>query len=91
MTDANALLPSLKADLGISTDAFNGRLIEYLKAAQQAITRQGAALTGSFEDNMLVIQYAAWTWRRRDTGEGMPRMLRVALNNRIFSQHMQEG
>ena len=32
--------------------------------------------------------YAGWLWRRRDTMEGMPRMLRWALNNKVFSGKM---
>ena len=33
---------------------------------------------------------AAWLWRRRDSGEGMPRMLRYTLNNRIIG-HVTAG
>lgn len=88
MTAAGVLLPSLKIDLGIVSDAYDSRLTDYIQNAQAAITREGAVLTDSYEDNMLVIQYAAWTWRKRDTGEGMPRMLRWALNNRIFGEKM---
>lgn len=91
MTEASALLQALKIDLGISSNAFNDRLTAYLQSAQQAITREGVTLTDSAEDNMLTVQYAAWTWRHRDTGAGMPRMLRWALNNRICSEHMQGG
>ena len=91
MTETSALLQALKIDLGISSNAFNDRLTAYLQSAQQAITREGVTLTDSAEDNMLTVQYAAWTWRHRDTGAGMPRMLRWALNNRICSEHMQGG
>lgn len=89
MTDPTSLLGALKIDLRLSTNAFDERLKAYLKSAAEAITREGAELTDSDEDQMLVVQYAAWTWRRRDTGEAMPRMIRWALNNRIFSQHME--
>lgn len=89
MTDVTALLPALKVDLRLSTNAYDERLTAYLQNAVAAITREGAELTDSAEDQMLVVQYAAWTWRRRDTGEAMPRMIRWALNNRIFSQHME--
>lgn len=91
MTEASALLQALKIDLRISSNAFNDRLTAYLQSAQQAITREGVTLTDSAEDNMLTVQYAAWTWRHRDTGAGMPRMLRWAMNNRICSEHMQGG
>lgn len=30
--------------------------------------------------------YTAWLWRRRDSGEGMPRMLRYTLNNRLIGR-----
>ena len=89
MTDPTTLLGALKIDLRLSTDAYDERLKAYLENAVEAITREGAALTDSAEDQMLVVQYAAWTWRRRDTGEAMPRMIRWALNDRIFSQHME--
>lgn len=40
---------------------------------------------------MLVVQYASWMWRKRDTGEGMPRMVRYALNNRIFAEKARDS
>lgn len=90
MSNASALLPLLKIDLGIKTDAYDSRLTQYLENAASEIEREGATLTDSVDDNQLVIMYAAWTWRKRDSGEGMPRMLRYALNNRVFSQKMGE-
>lgn len=88
MTQLEYLLPSLKVDLGITTTAYDGRLKAYLENARQEIQREGVILSDSIDDQQLVIMYAAWTWRRRDTGEGMPRMIRYALNNRVFSQKM---
>lgn len=84
------LLSRLKIDLGISTDAYDSRLTQYLESAEQMITREGITLAGSEEDDQIVVMYAAWMWRRRDSGEGMPRMLRYAMNNRLFSQKMGE-
>lgn len=89
MPEASTLLSGLKVDLGITTTAYDERLVIYLQAAQARITEEGATLTDSVEDSLLTTQYAAWLWRRRDTGEGMPRMLRYALNNRIFSRKMR--
>lgn len=86
MTPAATLLPYLKIDLGITTTAYDNRLTAYLEYAQQEIQREGVTLNSG--DNQLVVMYAAWLWRRRDSGEGMPRMVRYALNNRIFSEKM---
>ena len=90
MTNAD-MLPMLKIDLGIKTQAFDLRLLSYIAASREAITREGVTLTDSAEDNMLVVRYAGWIWRHRDAGTAMPRDLRWALNNRIFSEHMQGG
>ena len=89
--DTGQLLTMLKVDLGIVTDAYDDRLTVYLESAQTEIQRQGATLNDSVGDMQLVVMYAAWMWRRRDTGDGMPRMIRYALNNRIFSEKMDNG
>ena len=81
-----AMLGMLKFDLGIATTAYDSRLNQYLKNAEEQITREGVVLDyGVIGDQQITVMYAAWTWRRRDTGEGMPRMLRYTLNNRIFA------
>ena len=83
------ILQALKIDLGITTKAYDERLMQYIEAAEAEITREGVTLNES--DNHLIVMYAAWLWRRRDSGAGMPRMIRWALNNRVFQEHMQEG
>lgn len=86
------LLAMLKIDLGITTDAYDERLTQYLTAAQSEIKREGASVDlESLDDAQLVVMYAAWLWRRRDSMDGMPRMLRYALNNRVFSEKMGGG
>lgn len=84
------MLTALKIDLGITAAAYDERLQQYLQNAEEQIRIEGASLDPeSLSDSQLVIMYAAWTWRRRDSGEGMPRMLRYALNNRILSEKME--
>lgn len=83
---SEALLIALKVDLGITTSAYDERLSQYIESAQREIAREGVTIGD--DDGQLVIMYAAWTWRRRDSGEGMPRMLRYALNNRVLSEKM---
>lgn len=86
MNDTN-LLEMLKVDLGISTQAYDTRLAQIITAAKKAIALEGITLDlTDFEDCGLVIIYAAWIWRKRDSGEGMPRMLRYKLNNRLFHE-----
>lgn len=85
-------LSMLKTDLGITTTAYDARLQQYLTSAQQMIEREGVKTLdlSDMEDAQLVVMYAAWMWRRRDSQDGMPRMLRWALNNRIMSDKMQQ-
>lgn len=80
------MLTMLKVDLGITTTAYDARLSQYLTSAKKEIEREGVSLSSSTsaDDANIVIQYAAWMWRKRDTGEGMPRMLRWLINNRLF-------
>ena len=93
MTNAqiSAILSSLKVDLGIlNTTAYDTRLTEIIKSSFQMIEREGATLdVDKLEDAQLVVMYSAWMWRRRDSGEGMPRMIRYALNNRVLSEKAQ--
>ena len=85
------MLEMLKIDLGITTKAYDERLQKYITSAQAQIEREGITLSlESVDDMQLVVMYAAWMWRRRDTMEGMPRMVRYALNNRLFAQKMWE-
>lgn len=85
--DTTTMLAQLKVDLGITTDAYDNRLMQYLNAAAGQIAREGITLDSSQDDDVLLqVMYAAWMWRRRDSGEGMPRMLRYQMNNRLFQE-----
>lgn len=80
------LLAAVHADLGIASKAFDERLLARIRTAQARIAEEGITLADTEEDRDLVVMYAAYLWRSRSTGEGMPRMLRYALNNRLFSR-----
>lgn len=81
-------LSMLKVDLGIASNGYDQRLTQILESSEKAIIAEGASTLDNtvLEDVQLIVMYAAWIWRRRDTGEGMPRMLRWSLNNRIFAE-----
>lgn len=93
MTD-ETILAMLKVNLQIIAgntlqDAYLQNLIE---TAQQMITREGITLADTIEDDNLVVMYAAYLYRKRaDDSPVMPRMLRYALNNRLFSQKVSES
>lgn len=83
------LLTMLKTDLGIiSSTAYDARLQQIITAAIAAIKQEGATTLSSAKplDAQLIVMYAGWMWRRRDNMEGMPRMVRWALNNRIMAE-----
>ena len=86
------MLTALKVDLGITTTAYDQRLSQFLMSARAAIEIEGIKIVEqSISDCNLIVMYAAWLWRKRDTGEGMPRNLRWMMNNRLFSQKLQES
>ena len=87
--EITSLLAMLKVDLGIrNTTAYDERLSQILKSAHDFIVTEGASTLSAsdLEDAQLIVMYAAHIWRRRDTQDGMPRMLRWALNNRIMKE-----
>lgn len=91
MTEEN-ILAMLKVDLGITAEVYDERLTQYIQSAKTQIEREGITLdTEQIDDCMLIIMYSAWMWRKRADGDGMPRMLRYALNNRLFSEKMKSA
>ena len=82
------LLSMLKTDIGIKATAYDERLKQYIQTAYKNIKAEGVQTLNveDVEDAQLVVMYAAWMWRRRDSGDGMPRMVRYALNNRVLGE-----
>ena len=90
----STMLTMLKTDVGIrSTTAYDTRLDQLLTAAQSAIIKEGASTLDASDplDQQLIVMYAAWLWKKKDDMPGMPRMLRVALNNRVFRETAGDG
>ena len=84
------LLQILQANLDLLTlDSTRQNQLEFLiDTAVELIAREGVTLTDPYtsEDANLIVMYAAYLFRKRATDEPMPRMLRWALNNRIFGR-----
>ena len=91
MTD-NERLEILKADLQLLSTAQDPYLRHLLAVAGGMIETEGIKLTDSVSDEHLKIMYAAYLYRKRAESQNnsyqqaMPRMLRWALNNRLFRQ-----
>ena len=86
MTSAE-LLQILKNDLQMMTDSKGAYLSQLLDLAKAQIEREGIVLSNTIECNMLVVQYAAYLFRKRGSGEtAMPRFLRYSLNNLLLAQ-----
>ena len=90
--DKTQLLPLLKLDLAISTAAYDQLLNGLIDRAIKAIEREGITLKNDLvADQMIVVQYAAYLWRKRKGEDtGMPRSLRYELNNLWVAQHAAE-
>ena len=83
------LLTMVKVDLHITTTAYDTRLTQYLTSAKKFIETEGITVDITrMDDAQLVVGYATWIWRKRETGEPFPRWLRWELNNRLFSEKM---
>ena len=92
--DTDVVLEFLKADLEIIPENTlqDSYLLQLIESASGMIKREGISLTDSAEDVQLVTMYAAYLYRKRATADPvMPRMLRYALNNRLFSSKMGES
>lgn len=86
--NSERILALLQSDLGelfISEDR-KTYLLQIINAATAMIEREGIVFESTAEDEQLVEMCAAYLVRKRASNEGMPRMLRYALNNRLFSQ-----
>lgn len=85
-------MTKLNLEIPASNTLFDEYITNLIEAAEQMISREGIVLTDSVEDGNIVTMYAAYLYRKRanDTPV-MPRMLRYALNNRLFSQKVGEA
>lgn len=90
--DKTQILTLLKLDLTISTAAYDQLLNGLIDRAIKAIEREGITLENDLvADQMIVVQYAAYLWRKRKGEDtGMPRSLRYELNNLWVAQHADE-
>ena len=86
MTDAD-LLTMLRTDLQNPPGLLNDYLDFLIKSAKEQIEEKGITLDSSaVKDSHLVVMYASWLYRKRNTNDGMPRMLQYALHSRLVHE-----
>lgn len=90
MTDEQ-ILEMLKANLDKTTSVKDDYLNFLIDASKEKIAEEGITLDlNKSGDVNLVVMYAAYLFRKRaEDNPVMPRMLRYALNNRLFSEKMK--
>ena len=89
MTDAE-LLVLLKANLSIARTTWDSFLLHLISVSKKKIEREGITLEDTPSDNYLIVMYASYLYRKRNEDiAAMPRMLRYALNQRVFSEKMK--
>ena len=86
MTDTD-LLTMLRADLQNPPGLLNDYLDFLINSSKEQIAEKGITLdTSSNEDCHLIIMYASWLYRKRNSNDGMPRMLQYALHSRLVHE-----
>ena len=86
MTDTD-LLTMLRNDLQNPPGLLNDYLSFLINSSKEQIEDKGITLNlGSNEDCHLIIMYASWLYRKRNSNDGMPRMLRYALHSRLVHE-----
>lgn len=87
MTDQEILV-LVKQNLSIMHTAQDEYLVSLITTSESSIKEEGITLDlGDAKDVNLVVMYTAYLFRKRaEDNPVMPRMLRYALNNRLFSE-----
>ena len=86
MTDTE-LLTMLRNDLQNPPGLLNDYLSFLINSSKEQIEDKGITLNlTSNEDCHLIIMYASWLYRKRNSNDGMPRMLRYALHSRLVHE-----
>ena len=82
------ILSMTKSNLQIAGSSFDDYLEFLIDAAQNAIKAEGITIDfDAIDDCNLIVMYTSYLYRKRVGDDPvMPRMLRYALNNRVFAE-----
>lgn len=82
------LLSLLKLDLGITHNLRDAYFNNLLVSSQNEIERRPIVPLDftNVDDQMLVVDYAAWTYRKRQENTPLSRNLQIRINNRVIKK-----
>ncbi|MDO6661400.1 hypothetical protein Q4571_12375 [Bacillus thuringiensis] len=81
------MLYLLKLDLGITHDLRDTYFSQVLVSAQNEMERTGIVLDfENMDDQMLTVDYAAWTYRKRQEDIPLARNLQIRIHNRVIQK-----
>lgn len=85
----DTLLNLLKMDLGITHNLRDAFFIQLLQGTKKEIERRGITLDDkSADDQMLIIDYAAWTYRKRAEDIPLANNIQHRIRNRIIKERV---
>ena len=90
----NDVLELLKTDLGITITKRDTYFKSLLDAAKGELDRKGIAMdyeTSDIDDIFLLVDYAAWNYRKRLEGAPLSENLRIRIHNRIMRNRARGG
>jgi hypothetical protein len=85
------LLHLLKIDLGITHNLRDAFFISLINGSIKEIERRGIKLNqNSADDQMLIVDYAAWTYRKRQEDIPLADNIQHRLRNRIIKERIEK-
>jgi hypothetical protein len=85
------LLQLFKIDLGITHNLRDAFFIQLINSSIKEIERRGIALDKtSADDQMLIVDYAAWTYRKRQEDVPLAANIQHRLRNRIIVERVKK-
>jgi hypothetical protein len=87
----DTLLNLLKIDLGITHNMRDSFFIQLIKGIMIEIERRGITLDDkSADDQMLIVDYAAWSYRKRQEDIPLANNIQHRLRNRIIKERIDK-
>lgn len=81
------MLQLLKLDLGITHNLRDAYFSECLTSAQEELSIMGVdVFPTNAGDQLLIVDYAAWTYRKRQEDIPLSKNLKFRINNRLIKK-----